>query len=267
MPEQLTIVEVQKEAERLLGVFDEFCREHGLQYFAAYGTLLGAVRHGGPIPWDDDVDVLMPRPDYDRLIGLYSDDSNDTRLFLPGAPDYPIYFVKFVSLRTSLIEESVHFPSDYGVFIDVFPLDGLPHRGGGLHLRRIDLLHRLFQASYHQRLPDVHPLPLQVRMRRAVGAIGRIVPRRIYLKWIERAMRRYPYESADRVAMLLSYLPLSTEVFDKQELEGESWLPYGELTIRSFAVPEPVLERNYGLDWRTPIKREAASHGIATWRV
>lgn len=267
LPDQLSTVEIQTEAERLLGLFDEFCREHGLRYFAAYGTLLGAVRHQGPIPWDDDVDVLMPRPDYDKFIALYREQpGDDAAVLAPGDPGLPIHFAKMVSRRTKLVEEGVHFPDEYGVFIDVFPLDGLPERGAGRHLRYVDLLHRVFQASYHQKVPTIRPLPLHDQARRVLGFVGKIIPRGTYLSLIERAMRKYPYDSATRVAMLLSYLPLETEVLDKSELEGESWLDYGGLKIRAFRDPEPVLERNYGASWRTPIQRPIVSHGVATWR-
>ena len=56
----------------ILADFASFCDAHGLRYFLAYGTLIGAVRHGGYIPWDDDIDVQMPRADYERLIELYN---------------------------------------------------------------------------------------------------------------------------------------------------------------------------------------------------
>ena len=52
----------------ILKAFDIMCRNHGLRYYLEYGTLLGAVRHGGFIPWDDDLDIMMPRPDYELLI-------------------------------------------------------------------------------------------------------------------------------------------------------------------------------------------------------
>ena len=67
---QIEMHEMKKIGVAILDCFDSFCREHGLSYFLAGGTLLGAVRHKGFIPWDDDIDVIMPRPDYDRLLEI-----------------------------------------------------------------------------------------------------------------------------------------------------------------------------------------------------
>ena len=64
------LTSLQQELLNMLKWFDGFCRDNNLQYFAVGGTLLGAVRHNGFIPWDDDIDVAMPRPDYDRLAEL-----------------------------------------------------------------------------------------------------------------------------------------------------------------------------------------------------
>jgi len=267
MSQTLTIEEIQAEAMGLLAIFDAFCREHGLRYFMAYGTLLGAVRHQGPIPWDDDVDIVMPRPDYDRFIALYrAQGAAGTKVFAMGDPGYPLGLAKITSLRTRMVEDALHFPDDYGVFVDIFPLDGLPKRGAKMHLRYVDVVHRLFQAAYHQKVPTRWKLRPRDRLRIPIGWIARVLPRDRYLSMLNRAMRKFPYGSAERVAMLLSWLPLETEVFQREELEGETWLRFGDLTLRAFADSEAVLERNYGSTWRTPIKREWASHGIATWR-
>ena len=71
-PELLSLKEMQQVYLELLKEFDLLCQQHGLRYDLAGGSLLGAVRHGGFIPWDDDIDVCMPRPDYQRLLELKS---------------------------------------------------------------------------------------------------------------------------------------------------------------------------------------------------
>ena len=68
---ELTLEELRTVQLGVLVEFDRICRANALTYYLAYGTLLGAVRHGGYIPWDDDIDVMMPRGDYDRLLEVF----------------------------------------------------------------------------------------------------------------------------------------------------------------------------------------------------
>lgn len=112
----------------LLEYFDNLCREYHLRYFADYGTLLGAVRHQGFIPWDDDIDVVMFRDDYEKL-----------KTIAPGVVCQPYFFQNaytddmigaFSKLRDSRTT-AIEFPDaspDYnqGIFIDIFPLDSVP---------------------------------------------------------------------------------------------------------------------------------------------
>ena len=70
--EELTLRQMQEGALNILKKLDGICREQGLRYFLFYGTLIGAIRHKGFIPWDDDLDVAMPRPDFDRLVEYLS---------------------------------------------------------------------------------------------------------------------------------------------------------------------------------------------------
>lgn len=103
--------------------FHEFCEEYNLQYFLVGGTLLGAVRHQGFIPWDDDIDIVMPRPDYDRLKQLQSQISAPYE-FLDSSKD-PNYIYPFIKITNSelIVQENFYKPFTSGVWIDVFPLD------------------------------------------------------------------------------------------------------------------------------------------------
>ena len=102
----------------------EICEAHQLTYFCVGGTVIGAVRHGGMIPWDDDIDIAMPRPDYDRFLKLCKTiDLGHYELATPEMKGYPFFFSKFCDKDTSLIEiENV--PCLYGIYIDIFPIDG-----------------------------------------------------------------------------------------------------------------------------------------------
>ena len=124
---RIDLQEMQQLELNILLELDRFCQENGLVYYLAYGSLLGAVRHKGFIPWDDDVDVWMPRPDYDKLMRLFHHDQKGTkipyyRLVTPMDRDSRPSFVKIMDTRTIKKEKNCDYSTGgLGVEIDVFP--------------------------------------------------------------------------------------------------------------------------------------------------
>ena len=130
---QLTPEELRKlqmiELEMLLEV-DRICKKHGIHYNIIAGTMLGAVRHGGFIPWDDDVDVAMLRPEYDRFREICGKELDASRFYFQDHVITPGYRWGYGKLRRKdtlfLREHQEHMPYEQGVFIDVFPMDQVP---------------------------------------------------------------------------------------------------------------------------------------------
>ncbi len=113
----------------ILNVVDRFCRERNIPYFLCGGTLLGAVRHQGFIPWDDDLDICMPRQDYDRFISAWHESSPDGFMLQnkDSAPAFQQSFTKIRKLHTTFLEDIDDVNRFYtGIFIDVFPVDRAP---------------------------------------------------------------------------------------------------------------------------------------------
>lgn len=120
---ELNLQELKEIEFNLLKVFDAFCKENNIRYFLAYGTLLGAVRYKKFIPWDDDVDLLIPREDYNRMIKLFKD-SERYRLFaFEKDSNYHFPFAKLCDMTTKKDEFDYINKLDLGVDIDLFPLD------------------------------------------------------------------------------------------------------------------------------------------------
>ena len=124
---ELTVEELRQVQIDLLNHFDEKCRENGLTYSLCGGTLIGAVRHKGYIPWDDDIDVMMPRPDYEKFLRL-----SFPAPYLLQAPEllskeqeYVYIYAKLMNTDTILIEDPDGKCLKSHVYMDIFPLDAI----------------------------------------------------------------------------------------------------------------------------------------------
>lgn len=122
------MTELQQRLLTMLSWFHEFCVNHNLRYYALGGTLLGAVRHKGFIPWDDDIDVGMPREDYEHLRVEMQNEDTDSKYIIETpqskAKDFVYAYSKIYDVSTTLIEKGKR-DIKRGIYLDVFPLDGL----------------------------------------------------------------------------------------------------------------------------------------------
>ncbi len=118
-----TIDESRKIQLEILKEIHKICEENGLRYYLAYGTLLGAVRHKGFIPWDDDIDIVMPRPDYVRFFEIAQSDICDF-YSIEKNEDYIYSFGKASDKNTVIAPDGIRCKVELGVSVDIFPLDG-----------------------------------------------------------------------------------------------------------------------------------------------
>ena len=120
------IDDIQELRQIQMGILDEvhrFCEAHGLRYFLSSGTLIGAVRHKGYIPWDDDIDIYMPREDYETFLNTYHDEKGIYRAINPASESHYYYtFAKVVDQRTHMVERETE-GYEIGVYMDIFPVD------------------------------------------------------------------------------------------------------------------------------------------------
>ena len=123
MRELLSIEEIKKIEIEILKHFKEFCEKEKIQFFLSNGTLLGAIKYGGFIPWDDDIDVFVPREDYERLIRCYKDSEKYCLYSIERNSNFYYPFAKLCDRKTIKEEMNIDNGTVLGVDIDIFPLD------------------------------------------------------------------------------------------------------------------------------------------------
>lgn len=142
MRKEITLEEMRAIQLDMLIKVDAFCRKRGLRYSLGGGTLLGAVRHHGYIPWDDDIDIMMPRPDYEIFLKEFEVGSHLVVQSYLNDDTYSFLFAKVYDNRTVLIEEG----AINGIYIDVFPIDGAPsEKDWYSYIEKMDKLQRQLQ--------------------------------------------------------------------------------------------------------------------------
>lgn len=126
MGKKLSPKEIKTMNLDILSEVADFCEKNNLRYWLYYGILIGAIRHNGYIPWDDDVDIIMPRPDYEKFISSFNQDSGSKYKVLEDriTPGYHTTFAKVHNPET-IIESEFSSEMTFGVFIDIFPYDGV----------------------------------------------------------------------------------------------------------------------------------------------
>lgn len=253
--------------------FIEICKDNDLTYFCCGGTAIGAVRHQGMIPWDDDIDVFMPRPDYDTFIKIaQSTGIGEYELVTPFTyRNYPLYFAKLCNKRTTLQEEA-DTPCVYGLYIDIFPIDGAPDNykmARAMESKFRKTKNKLEAISTHSTFCEYLSLLIQPKewgrfVRKTIGFFFRQSYRKVLLKEMNSIMYKYPYETAKLVAVYCgSYGP--KEVFPKEWLKGRTQFTFEGLTVDLPVGYDDYLRQYYGDYMQLPPEEERTSHHLKAY--
>lgn len=132
--------------DEVLQEVHRFCTQNGITYSLCGGSLIGAIRHKGFIPWDDDVDIFMPRPDYDKFVRTFQD-NNKYKLFTLERNNSYLNFARVCEMEKTIISPYTYWTKETtGVCIDIFPIDGIPETeeeykvGRAAELKKLDNL-------------------------------------------------------------------------------------------------------------------------------
>lgn len=270
-PELLTLEQMQKVYLELLQEFDALCQDNQLRYDLAGGSLLGAVRHQGFIPWDNDIDVCMPRPDYQRLLELKA----QGKLHLPKGRDVislqdqtlPRHFGRYIRRDVKRLSDMAEDWDCPYIGMDIFPVDGLP--AGKLGFRwqcfRVKQLRRFLLTSVER--------PGTSRRGALAGKIKNIYrpilkkigPFRIAAR-LEKVCMGVSYDRA-RFVGAISGMYGQKERWLKEEMLPQVQLPFENGQAWCYANYQVYLSNLYGDYMRLPPQEQQIPHCDEGYRV
>lgn len=257
------IAAFQTELLDILRQFISICEERGLKWWAVGGTCIGALRHQGFIPWDDDLDVAMPRPDYERLWALRDEINRNGRFLLVRTGETRNYHhrvMQLVDLRTTFVHQRCADEDiEHGAYIDILPMDAFasnPVRRGVQSLNAI-----LFSIYNVQCIPEYNE---SKAVRCMVNLALKLIPNRKtrYRIWksCERRMVTEDWDRAEKVGFLCSTLKIIFHPYQGAWFRDVKKARFEDMEINLPIGAEAYLTQQYGDFMRLP--PEASRHPV-----
>lgn len=269
---KLTLSEIKDIELNILKAFHEYCVKNGLQYSLCGGSLLGAIRHKGFIPWDDDIDVFMPRPDYEKFRSLCSGKCLGKNYYIADwkisehkteKPFMHYPFLKIIDLNTMVNAKDVSKKYYTGVWIDVFPVDGLPEsdRKTRKIYKKIWFLRQFFSMHYCEKI--VAKGVLQKIVKIPFLPIAKLMDGIKICKKLDTLSQTYDYDSSEFVGGIINgYGPQEKILKTDMESMNVEFEGCAFMGIKGYDV---YLTNLYGDYMQLPPKNKRICHGFDAW--
>ena len=264
----LTLEEIQYEEKEMLKTIDAFFKKQHLTYFLWSGTLLGAVRHKGFIPWDDDIDLAMTRPEYNKLVDYLKENDNmiSDSLFAEGYElgnnnDFPIIKIYNKNIKVDDEEEKV----DKYLWIDIFPLDGTPEKNNHYY-KKCRFLYKILLLKREQKnnVPYIAANKVKKIIKIIIMYILKIWSYDSYFNFYYKFCTKYDYDKCDKVNYNLMVDCINT--YDKKDLISYT-LDFCDLKVNGIKDYDKILTLTYGDYMKLPPEDKRINHKIKAWKL
>ena len=255
MNKRLTLAELQSISLSILCKIDSFCRNNNIRYSLTYGTLIGAVRHKGFIPWDDDVDIMMPRPDYERFLSEFK---SDEEVMLISEYQSYITFSRVCDVKTTICETLLPYApqelsSKAGVWIDIFPIDGVESDIQSFR-NKVDLINHYCSLQLQRRW-GCPPLTLSKGYMYFLKLLYRKIkyiasPVSKINNAIRECREPYTFENADYVSQIVCGKIYDREIFKKEIFDEYVEVTFEGYNFKAVSCWDEVLRATYGITFK-----------------
>ena len=222
---ELSMADIHNSLRIMLKKIDSVCHENGIRFFLSGGTAIGAIREKGFIPWDDDLDIMLPRKDYEKLIGiLEKENDSDYRVYSLHDESWNRPYSCYVDVRTVGKHELVDY-SHLGVTLDILPIDGMSSSIATVtkYYRRLRIAYALYYSALKVNYGKEER---HILMKKAVSLLTkRIGAHRICVRINENA-KKIPYEEAEYVGCTVLIHFMEKEWFKKEWFSEQLYVPF-----------------------------------------
>ncbi|MCU0082026.1 LicD family protein [Streptococcus danieliae] len=265
MQEEFTLAKIQELELGILEYIKTICEKYGLRYYLAYGSLIGAVRHQGFIPWDDDIDIMMPRKDYQLLLGVLEKEPHPyyKLISMDTDPRFQVPLPKMIDTRTVLTQKyDLIEPVPLGVYVDLFLMDGAGDNYDQA-VQQYDEAFQLYQYWKKSRLSFFPPSMSKVRgLLRWVKNLGyKLIGSQYFMDKLTAHNCRFDFYQSKYVATFETGTSQASKCIWHVDDFGEG--TFLEFCGSLYPVPksyDKVLKSEYGDYMTLPPKEKQVSH-------
>lgn len=260
---KLNLQETQKMEFEILKEFDRICRKHGLRYTLGGGTLLGAVRHKGFIPWDDDIDVAMPRKDYQRFLHVAGKELPKHLIIHSPYNSYSRFsYTKIMDARTTYIEFPYAEEQELALYIDIFPLDGMVGTEEERKRRKdkVDALDRLlcrFKVARYKRKGE-HGFRRIIW--NIIAGLNLLLPKYFLIHMLDRRATKYDFDESEYVGSIIGGAGGYKEMIRREEYEMTGEEEFEGCHFMTLKNTDLYLSNLYGDYMQLPPIEERRAH-------
>lgn len=266
---KIELKEQKKIMIELLEYFDKVCRENNIKYSLIGGSLIGAIRHKGIIPWDDDIDVILSKNEYLKLIQIL-EDMNDSRyklLTINNCRGYNFPFPKLVDKRTFVVEPKLlNQIEEYGIFIDIFSYSNTSDsdKTRKKDFKRIKLLNNMMSRTKLNFKDDGFKKNF---LRLNKNILSKIIGYRNIIKILNNIYNKYNNTDTDYVVSNWPVYDINKEVQESKNITEFIDVEFENMKIMIFKNYDEILKNTFGDYMQLPPENQRKAHGlIAYWR-